>query len=39
MPCGRDGSYTNEALLNRTISELVNDLGNLVSRSTAMVTQ
>ena len=39
VPFGADGIYTNEAFLTRINVDLCNTLGNLLSRTTAMVNQ
>ena len=37
FPFGSDGNFTNELLISTVNTDLANDLGNLVSRTTAMV--
>jgi methionyl-tRNA synthetase len=39
VPFGNDGMYSNRAFLSRRNTDLCNSLGNLVSRTTAMIAQ
>ncbi len=39
VPFGQDGSYSHEAIVNRSKAELSNDLGNLSQRSLSMVAK
>ncbi|MCQ0986204.1 methionine--tRNA ligase [Jiella marina] len=37
VPFGQDGNYSHDAIINRSNSELANDIGNLAQRSLSMI--
>ncbi|WP_412057979.1 methionine--tRNA ligase [Bartonella sp. DGB2] len=39
IPFGQDGSYSHEAIINRSNADLANDLGNLAQRSLSMIAK
>jgi methionyl-tRNA synthetase len=39
VPFGQDGSYSHEAIVNRTNADLANDFGNLAQRSLSMIAK
>ncbi|MBU0797063.1 MAG: methionine--tRNA ligase [Alphaproteobacteria bacterium] len=39
VPFGQDGSYSHEALVNRSNADLANDFGNLAQRSLSMIAK
>ena len=39
VPFGQDGSYSEEAIVNRINTDLANELGNLAQRSLSMVAK
>jgi methionyl-tRNA synthetase len=39
VPFGQDGTYSHEAIVNRTNADLANDLGNLAQRSLTMIAR
>lgn len=39
VPFSQDGSYSHEAIVNRTNADLANDLGNLAQRSLSMIAK
>ncbi|MBO0662825.1 methionine--tRNA ligase [Jiella sp. MQZ9-1] len=39
VPFGQDGNYSHDAIVNRTNSELANDIGNLAQRSLSMIAK
>lgn len=39
VPFGQDGSYSHEAIVNRTNADLANNIGNLASRSLSIISK